>query len=111
MNGVGGINGLSENKSSFVNCQNAESGIVENLLTSSSNNIGNAFGGIVGLGQYCMMDGCSNLGTVSGVWDVGGIAGTLEQEITAIDCTNSGTVTGVLKVGGIAGATDGNSGG
>lgn len=53
----------------------------------------NNLGGLVGYANYSTIKDCSNSGDVTGYRNVGGIAGNLVGNSSAINCTNSGNVT------------------
>ncbi len=72
-------------------------------------------GGIAGNVNHSAIKNCSNTGYVgpepvsgdSSCPNVGGIAGSINDESTISDCTNSGNITGSSYVGGIAGCRNG----
>lgn len=109
--GIGGIVGVFTN-SSIVNCQNAGTiyagcvaGEAHHLHGSGSTGHGGIAG--VGSGKYGS-DGilrCTNIGTVYGLYHVGGIVGRYDALV--VDCHNAGSVSGHNHVGGIIG-TDAN---
>ncbi len=96
--GVGGIAGQIVD-SDITRCTN--SGEVTSFKGAVGSGI--SVGGIVGLkAQSGTISYCTNLGAITGVTDVGGIAGTHERD-RVINCLNSGSVTGTSSVGGISG--------
>ncbi len=95
---VGGIAGQIVD-SDISRCKNSGE------VTSFGGSVGSGIsvGGIVGLkAQSGTISYCTNLGDITGVTEVGGIAGTHERD-RVINCLNSGSVTGNSSVGGISG--------
>ena len=81
-------------------------GIVKDLNVSGSVNAGGTSyntGGIAGNVEG-KITGCTFSGTVTGVSDVGGIAGQLGLNAQISQCRSSAAVTGNERVGGITGA-------
>ena len=95
----GGIAGLAYN-SQIIECCNA-TGI--DTKTSRYDNTG----GIVGSANGSMVKNCMNIGTVSGLKNVGGIAGNSTSSKNALECCfNAGIIHGTRAAGGISGSAN-----
>ena len=95
---VGGI--VGSNSGIIRNCYN------EGMVSSLYNN-DNYLGGICGMNGGGTITGCYNKGKVANsVWDTraGGICGRNTNKI--LNCSNTGSVTGGYMVGGICGSND-----
>lgn len=110
---VGGIVG---NNSIAYNSQrpiSGETSVIERCVNygavTSTYSSGDYVGGIVGMsswgdGTYAgAVRDCLNLGAVTGVTYVGGIAGYLEEDTPLENCYNAGSVTGETNAAGLVG--------
>ncbi len=92
---VGGIVGKAESNSTVTNCYNT------GTITSEDSNSG---GGIAGFMYKGVIEGCYNIGKVSGTY-AGGISGSLGKQLASSSVSNSyntGRVSGKIA-GGIVG--------
>lgn len=103
---VGGIVGQKDKASvsSYRNCCNYGS------VTGKGNEIGGIVGSAYAEDHTLAVFGCRNMGNITGVNEIGGIAGYLSLKSSAANASldfsnlaNSGTVKGNGKVGGLAG--------
>lgn len=78
---------------------------IENCMNSASVSGGSAVGGIVGyVNGACVIEGCSNNGSVSGTTGyIGGISGQHWRAGEVRNCYNTGRVSGPATVGGVVG--------
>lgn len=88
----------------IYNCW-AGSGVV--VSASGKDEAGGIVGGISGAGTR-IVEGCYNLGSVTGAWATGGIVGQMwnVDSIILRNCYNMGDVSGTKNVGGIEGAIE-----
>ncbi len=96
----------------YVYGSSSKQAYIKNVnITSGSVNGNRYVGAIVGSACYTDITNCSNQGvSVTGISDVGGIAGRNYDNSTISNCYNTGTVTGSGDyVGGIAGRNYDNS--
>ena len=77
--------------------------VIKNVKTTGTVNGKNCVGGIVGYLKEGYIISCHNGVDVTGVTDVGGIAGRMISGTEVVNCLNSGSVTGGKSTGGIAG--------
>ena len=110
---VGGIVGNNSIAEGNQNPIAGQTSVIERCVNygavTSTYSSGDYVGGIVGMsswgdGTYAgAVRDCLNLGTVTGVTYVGGIAGYLEEDTPLENCYNAGSVTGGTNAAGLVG--------
>lgn len=106
---ISGVNITSEGSHTGVFRYVSESGSIRSLNISGTvtpGGTGISVGGIVGSNSG-LVEKCSFSGTVSGIEQVGGIAGENCENGKLVSCSFSGTITGEHMVGGVAGTNKG----
>ena len=93
---IGGIAGYAYNGAVIKNCANM--GIITGDAKQTGGILGNAISANV------TVEGCINSGDVSGVSEIGGIAGKDGYGITVKDSYNTGKIAGTQNAGGIIGS-------
>ena len=109
--GIVGNNSIAYNSQSPIS---GETSVIERCVnygavTSTYPNTTDCVGGIVGMSSWGnstyrgAVQDCLNLGTVTGVTYVGGIAGYLEEDTPLENCYNAGSVTNGTNAAGLVG--------